>query len=758
MSRTRVNFGYTIRAQAWRTTFKWCNNWPWGSLFLPTTANCTLHKKLTYHLIAIVMFLNVGFAFGQQLDPPTITCIELENNGDVLINWEPVSDPDNYFTQYHILSSSTIGGPYMGIGTVNSISTTSYLNTGNPNPPTGPTYYQIVTHSTDGTSIYNSSPSLTVGTIFLTALPSTSPLGYANLSWNSPFPPSTPAPAGVMYEIWLERGGNWSQLQTIPYGTNQWSYEIMDMCDELISFQVRLAIPAGCVFKSNIASGIYRDLISPDIPVITSVTIDHATSDAVIHWNPSSATDTKGYLIYKCQGSNPPTTTLIGTVMGHNNTTFTDLVTNTATGPVQYAIAAFDSCYLLTPPMVPASPIGPCNRSIYLQSLQYTECDDFIRLNWQPYDGWEHGVESYTIYHGFSTSPPNSGAPVSYTAVGTVNGSVGTFIHHGIPAQDGYNYYYVEGTASQSGYKANSNLQVLYVNYPTPPSYVYLSSVSVISNDSTLIQVDMDPTPFPHEFRLQRLSENQEEWMDIASQVVSATPQIEFIDKGLSNDVLVYQYRVIVKNGCGFTLDTTNIGRNMVLDAVVNSDVFINILSWTDYGDWNNGVENYRIYREIDDSGVLETIAEINGSSILFYDDDVSELLFTQGKFCYYIEAVEAPSSPSGIEHVSRSNKICLNQEPVIWIPNAFVVGGHNNTFRPVISFANFDTYRLIIFSRWGDVVYDTTDFDAPWNGMFQDSTVPQGSYVYFITIKDGLGRAIEKRGLVNVIVEKGIR
>jgi gliding motility-associated-like protein len=734
-----------------------CNNWRYGSLFLPTSAYHTLYKKLTYHLITIVIFLNVGLSFGQQLDPPTITCIELHNNGDVLINWIPTTDPGGLFTQYHVLSSTNVGGPYLGIGTVNSINTSSYLSTSNPSPPTAPTYFQIVTHSTDGTTIYNSNPSLTVGTIFLTALPSTSPLGYANLSWNSPFPPSTPAPAGIMYEIWMERGGVWSQIQTVPYGTNQWAYEIVEMCDEFISFQVRLAMPAGCIFLSNTASGTYRDLISPDIPIITSVTIDHATSDAVIHWEPSSAPDTKGYLLYKCQGS-PPTTTLIGTVMGQSSSSFTDLVTNTATGPVQYAIAAFDSCYLLTPPMVPASPIGPCNRSIYLQSLLYTNCDDFIRLNWQHYDGWQHGVDTYTVYHGFSTSPPNSGGPVTYTAIGTVNGSIGTFIHHGIPAQDGYNYYYIEGTASQTGYTANSNLQVIYVNYPTPPSYAYLGSVSVISTDSTLIQVDVDPTPFPHEFRLQRLGVNSEQWMDIASHTVSATSQIEFIDKGLSNDVLVYEYRVIVKNGCGYTVDTTNTGRNIVLDAVVNTDLFINILSWTDYGEWDNGVLNYRIYREIDDSGAEEMIAEINSSAMLFYDDKVDELLFTQGKFCYYIEAVESPTSPSGIEHVSRSNKICVNQDPVIWIPNAFVVGGHNTTFRPVISFADFETYRMIIFSRWGDVIYDTTDFDAPWDGMFEDSTVPQGAYVYFITIKDGLGRAIEKRGLVNVIVSKGIR
>lgn len=701
------------------------------------------------------MICSMG-GYAQPLNPPQITCTELNNNGDVTVSWIPVSDLNNEFTHYEIMASAFTGGPFAPVGTATNLSDNSFSYNTGVTPPTAPVYFQIITHSSDGINSYSSAASLVVGTIFLTAVPSTNPLGYATLNWNSPYPTNTPPPAGIQYEVWMEKGGVWSMIQTLPFGVTNWSYEIKEMCDELLNFQIRLSIPAGCEFLSNTPGAIFRDLISPDIPVISSVSVDVTTAFAIITWEPSLADDTKGYLLYNCQGSNPPTTTLIATLYGQFTNQYTDMLPNTAIGPVQYAIAAFDSCYMLTPPMVPASPIGPCNKSIYLQLPSYTNCDDFIRLNWQNYEGWQFGIDSYTVYHGFSVSPPGLGNPITYSPIATVSGNITTYTHFGIPQQDGYNSYYIEGTASQTGFIATSNLQNVYVTYPTAPDFVYVGAASVWSKDSTKITLTMDPTAFPHEFRLQRFGINSNEWIDVAVQNVSSSSQIEFFDSGLATDVFSYDYRVIVRNGCGDIVDTTNLGRTILTDAVANKEMLRNIITWSAYIDWETGVEKYNIYREIDDNGTVEWIGELGGTANRYYEDDVSQMLFTEGKFCYIIEAIEAGGSSVGVTHTALSNEVCVNQDPVIWIPNSFLVGGHNNTFRPVISFADFDFYQMVIFSRWGDIVYETTDINAPWDGSFKGHTAQEGAYVYFITIKDGLGRAIEKRGYVNLLVHKG--
>ena len=78
-----------------------------------------------------------------------------------------------------------------------------------------------------------------------------------------------------------------------------------------------------------------------------------------------------------------------------------------------------------------------------------------------------------------------------------------------------------------------------------------------------------------------------------------------------------------------------------------------------------------------------------------------------------------------------RTNCAC-SKEPVVWIPNAILIGGVNNTFQPVVSFADFANYRMEIHNRWGDVLFSTEDFATGWDGTYKDQFVPEGTYGYF--------------------------
>ena len=89
----------------------------------------------------------------------------------------------------------------------------------------------------------------------------------------------------------------------------------------------------------------------------------------------------------------------------------------------------------------------------------------------------------------------------------------------------------------------------------------------------------------------------------------------------------------------------------------------------------------------------------------------MSALLYSPGDFCYLIEATDALPGPAGSINYAFSNELCLQQEPVVWIPNAILIGGVNNTFQPVVSFADFANYRMEIHNRWGDVLFSTEDF-----------------------------------------------
>jgi gliding motility-associated-like protein len=79
---------------------------------------------------------------------------------------------------------------------------------------------------------------------------------------------------------------------------------------------------------------------------------------------------------------------------------------------------------------------------------------------------------------------------------------------------------------------------------------------------------------------------------------------------------------------------------------------------------------------------------------------------------------------------------ITINDITTVYMPNAFSPNsdGNNDTFGP--SGTNImPDYRFIIFSRWGEEVFFTTDYENRWDGTINNSGVyaHEGVYVYRI-------------------------
>lgn len=71
-------------------------------------------------------------------------------------------------------------------------------------------------------------------------------------------------------------------------------------------------------------------------------------------------------------------------------------------------------------------------------------------------------------------------------------------------------------------------------------------------------------------------------------------------------------------------------------------------------------------------------------------------------------------------------------------IPNAFrpVSNPPNNSFKPVFGQTTPIDYRMFIFNSWGQVVYETFDSEAGWDGSMNGQAMPQGVYAYTISFK----------------------
>lgn len=686
---------------------------------------------------------------GQQLNPPVFGCIQVADNGNATLNWIPSTDPGNNFVQYNIYVGNNAGGAYSLLSSPNSLSASAFVQS-TVSTFTDNYYYYLQTLSTNGASNFTSISSDTLSSIWLAV--TASPTGYAQLSWNSPYLNTATVPSGLNYEIWREYPtGNWQMVQTMPYGTTNANYEIVDVCSAQMNFRIRLNLPSGCFFTSNIAGGTFDNYAPPTIPVLASVSINHVLNRAVVEWEASTSPDTQAYIIYKCVNGN---TLIVDTVWGINNTQFTDLLSGTAvnTGPVSYSIAAFDGCYHGSPASPNTSALAFCQSSVYLPQIGYAYCSSYVVFHWTSYVGWDFGVDSYIIYHAIAPEQNTPFADLVFTPIDTVAGNVLNY-NNPITEYNVYHCYYVVAVGTATGENAQSNYTRVQTPYPVAPSYLYLGSSSVISEDSTLTTIEIEPTTNIFELKLERYDYNNIEWDEVIVLESNTTGTMVIPDSQLNTDVFSYTYRVVTSNFCGDVVDTTNIGKTILLNGLANQQRVVNTLVWTNYEDWALGASVYRIHRIIGKTGVDEVVAEINPNAQFFYEDDVSMLLFTEGKFCYRIEAVEAPSVLG--THSSFSNEICLAQRPVIWIPNSFVVDGYNSTFSPVISFADFSNYKMIIYSRWGDVIYETTDINQPWDGAMNGKTVQEGTYTYFVSVKDGEGREFNNTGYVVMLVDR---
>lgn len=707
----------------------------------------SLKIKIVAIGLAIVALTSVVRA--QQLEPPDFGCIQIADNGDATLNWNPPFDPGNNFIQYDIYVSNSPGAGYALLTSASPLGLSSYLQS-TVLTLTNNYYYFIQTLSSDGVSNYTSNNSDTLSTIWLSATPSAT--GYAQLNWNSPFLSGDGLPDGLAYEVWREYPvGVWEIVQIMPFGVTNSFYEIVDVCIADMNFKVQLVMPDGCTFVSNIAGGTFENYAPPLIPQITNVSIDHVLNRSVIEWEPSPSSDTEAYIIYKCEGGN---TYIVDTVWGINSTQFTDLLSGSdvLTGPVSYSIAAFDGCYHGAPPSPNTSALAPCQSSVFLPSIGYSYCNDFVSFQWTNYDGWEFGVESYVIYHAVAPLLTTPFSSLTFIPVDTVAGGDINYVHQ-FDEYNVYQCYYIGAIGASTDYHAFSNYTRVLTPYPEDPAYIYLGSASVLSQDSTLVQLEVEPTADIFEFTLERYDEYGLNWDEVIVIESGTGATVDLPDSQLATDVFHYTYRVITNNICGDIIDTTNVGTTILLDGLANRQRLVNTLVWSPYLGWDLGVESYKIHRRVGDQGLDEIIAEIDTNAEFYYEDDVSDLLYSEGKFCYWIEATEVTSIYG--DHSSLSNIICLAQRPVIWVPNSFVVDGFNNTFSPVISFADFTSYRIIIYSRWGDIIFQSTDINAPWNGTMNGKTVQEGTYTYYFTVKDGEGRAYDYTGYVVMLVNK---
>ncbi|MCX6231180.1 MAG: gliding motility-associated C-terminal domain-containing protein [Bacteroidetes bacterium] len=103
----------------------------------------------------------------------------------------------------------------------------------------------------------------------------------------------------------------------------------------------------------------------------------------------------------------------------------------------------------------------------------------------------------------------------------------------------------------------------------------------------------------------------------------------------------------------------------------------------------------------------------------------------------------------------SDTIQIYLCKVPInIWMPNAFTPNGDGlNDYFIVETTGEFAEYHLIIYNRWGMLIFETFNPKVGWDGKFNGDAVESGVYTYSVTFvgKDSKQK-LQKNGKVTVI------
>jgi len=640
-----------------------------------------------------------------------LECITF-SNGNYFLNWNQVANPLSTFLSYNLYSLEN------GLITsINNIATTSYTL---PQAQANQHFYIGVVSGCNGNIIKFSD------TLRPIILQLTNPNnGTAVLQWNSPLINGTLS--NTYFQIFRQyNGGALQWIDSVPYTTNQYK-DTVRICNGMIGYQIQFPWN-GCVFTSNVPTDQFDDMLTPVIPTILGVGFDPFNGNAVtLTWNQNSQSDTYGYVVYTFDANN--LLYELDTVWGIANTTY--VYNPQGPGPFTYSVAAFDSCFTTSVPVTyQTSGKAPLNKTVLLNG-GLNPCDQSIDLQWTSYGG--HTVTNYIVYSFENNQMVSMGSsPSLSTSVNVLGGNNYTF--------------YIQAQLS-NGSSVYSNPFVFTVPLPGNPNFHYLS-VATVNNDKIDLKVYVDENAGISQVQIERKI-TAGNFANIGTAMVTNNFAY-FTDSDVQVQDQTYTYRSKFIDTCGNVGAPSNEATTMLASGIADEEIQINYITWTPYSGYENGVDHYEIYR-LEPSG-LSVLVGIAPPAQLGIQDSVDTGSFP-GEICYYVEAHEI-LNPYGFQEISKSNEICLVYEPIIYVPNAFYPEGINNVFKPVATNIDPNDFKMTIMNRWSNVIYETTDYNAGWDGRFgpKNEWVANDIYIYILEFHDASGKEIIKRGNVTVI------
>ncbi len=94
-----------------------------------------------------------------------------------------------------------------------------------------------------------------------------------------------------------------------------------------------------------------------------------------------------------------------------------------------------------------------------------------------------------------------------------------------------------------------------------------------------------------------------------------------------------------------------------------------------------------------------------------------------------------------------NSNTVRLDYQYVVYVPGAFTPNHDGQNDLLEVFGLPTENFTMKIFSRWGEVIFETSDTDNFWNGRLKDGSIIEGAYVYQIEFLNEEGELFNQLG-----------
>ena len=666
-------------------------------------------RKLLTGLILIVLS---GWAAAQPT--PQFVSLSVELDGSVYATWNMPSGSFDGFRLFFRPTGST--------GAYNSVDFPATVDEGFLPVSDGMTIgYEafLITFNSSGVS----GDSNRLRTIMLLVSNGGTGTGIARLDWNS-----MKLGGGEFYIVY--RSENGIDFTRVGETTQLFCYDTVNALCDPVTMYYRVVYETGIYYAaSSISSGIFEDDNLPEDPVLSYVTI--VDGNAEVHWAHSSTSDVSGYVIGVKEGPN---------FNDHTTTGYTDFFTDDLTSlptyhdpcneVVTYVMRAIDQCGNSSSGAV--NYLKPHN-TILISGDTETLCDRKASLSWNSYKNMMPPVSTYIVMRSF-----NGGPPVEVGSVSAGSAATYTFIDDELLEPGGSYTYYVRGINQDNTLSSESCRLELFPD-PEQLADFALDNLTVLNNERIDLYLSGSPASLIAEIEVLRSSEGPASLQPLLKTFWGAGSSLILPEPTAEVTGSSYYYRVVALDPCGFELASSAVMRSIFLELTDMGSGNIR-LNWNAIEGWPDGPVAYNVYR-FDNGQPAAGFPQQVSPSVLFFNDYASGA--EAGRVTYYVEAIRADDA------VSRSNEVLLPGEADIRMPNAFRAGGLSPEFKPLVRNIEPGFYSMLIFNRWGQLVFETSDYTAGWDGSFNGQAAAAGIYAVIVRYRDFNGTDYVRKGFV---------